>query len=112
MEFNSTIKEASSSKSKLVFVKVPDGLEDLTVDNIRCELSGNLRNKTGFIDWVSPKIPKKNLKFIGYSHELSEEEIESIFASRQEFYQLCSYHVILYNFSAYTGKWAVLAVID
>jgi hypothetical protein len=110
MEFKTEIKRASSSKAKLVFVKVPDAIKDLTVDNTRNELSGNLSTKTGFVDWFSPKLPDQRLSFVGYSHRLTDEEIESIFSSRAEFYQMCNYHEILYNYSAYTGKWAVLAV--
>ena len=110
MEFKSEIKKASSSKAQLVFVKVPDALEDLSVDNSRNHLSGNLSTKTGFTDWFSPKLPDKRLSFVGYSHQLTDEEIESIFSSRAEFYQMCNHHEILYNYSAYTGKWAVLSV--
>ena len=110
MNFKSEIKKASSSKAKLVFVKVPDGLEYLTVDNTRNEIAGNLSTKTGFVDWFSPKLPDQKLSFVGYSHKLTDEEIESVFSSRNEFYQMCNYHEILYNYSAYTGKWAVLAV--
>jgi hypothetical protein len=110
MEFKTEIKKASSSKAKLVFVKVPDAIEDLTVDNTRNELSGNLSTKTGFVDWFSQKIPDQILSFVGYSHKLKDEEIESIFSSRAEFYEMCNRHEILYNYSAYTGKWAVLAV--
>ena len=110
MDFKSEIKKTSSSKAKLVFVKVPDAVEDLTVDNTRNELSGNLSTQTGFVDWFSPKLPDKRLIFIGYSHKLTDAEIESIFSSRAEFYQMCNYHEILYNYSAYTGKWAVLSV--
>jgi hypothetical protein len=110
MEFKSEIKKASSSKAKLVFVKVPDGLEDLSVDNTRNHISGNLPTKMAVIDWFSDKIPNQYLKFIGYSHQLTDEEIESVFASRKEFYQMCNYHEILYNYSAYTGKWAVFSV--
>ena len=110
MEFKTEIKKASSSKTELVFVKVPDALEYLTVDNTRNEVAGSLSTKTGFIDWFSPKLPDQRLVFVGYSHKLTDEEIESIFSSRAEFYQMCNYHEILYNYSAYTGKWAVLAV--
>lgn len=110
MNFKSEIKKASSSKAKLVFVKVPDALEDLIIDNTRNEIAGNLSTKNGFVDWFSPKLPNQRLSFVGYSHKLTDEEIESIFSSRAEFYQMCNHHGILYNYSAYTGKWAVLAV--
>lgn len=36
---------------------------------------------------------------------------DELFASRAEFYQMCGYHDIYYNYSAYTGKWAVLSVV-
>jgi len=110
MDYKIEIKEASSSKTKLVFVKVPDNLEDLTVDNFRHELSGNLPTKTGTNDWFSPKLPKPDCKFIGYSHKLTDSEIESIFSSRAEFYQCLNYHEVFYNYSKFSGKWAVLAV--
>ncbi len=109
MNFKIEIKEASSSKSKLVFVKVPDGLQDLLVDNTQNKLSGRMAAGTSMIDWISPKIPAR-CKFIGYSHQLTDDEIDGIFSSRAEFYKICNYHQILYNYSAYTGKWAVLAV--
>ena len=83
MKFKAETKKATSSKAKIVFVKVPDG--------------------------ESPT--QKDLclgSFLGYSHELTDEQIESGFASRHEFYKLCNYHEILYDYSAYTGKWAVL----
>lgn len=110
MDFKSEIKKVQSSKAELIFVKVPDALEDLTVDNIRNQLTGNLSTKIGFVDWFSPKLPNKKLSFIGYSHRLSDEEIECIFSSRTEFYRICNQHDIYYNYSAYTGKWAVLYV--
>jgi hypothetical protein len=83
MKFKSEIKIPTSSKVKLVFVKVPDG--------------------------ESPT--QKDLclgAFLGYSHELTDEQIGSLFASRHEFYQMCNQYQILYDYSAYTGKWAVL----
>ena len=92
MKFKSEIKKASSSKAILVFVKVPDALEDLSVDNTRNEIAGNLSTKTGFVDWFSPKLPDQRLSFVGYSHKLTDDEIESIFSSRAEFYKMCNYH--------------------
>ena len=110
MEFKSEIKKASSSAGKLIFVKVPDSLNDINVNNTQNEITGTIAKMGGTERWTSPKIPNLYCKFIGYSHELTNEEIESIFASRNEFYQMCNYHEILYNYSAYTGKWAVLSV--
>jgi len=103
MPFQHIIKHASSSQSKLVFAKVPDALENIKIDNI---ISGQLPEGK----WVSSKKIPERCKFIGYSHQLSDEVIQTYFASRSEFYQMCNYHEILYNYSAYTGKWAVLAV--
>jgi len=101
MKFESVIKQASSSQCQLTFVKVPDGFEFLEVDNA---VKGLL-----FTDyWSSKELPKGEYKFIGYSHQLTEDQINELFASRNEFYQMCNYHEILYNYSAYTGKWAVL----
>jgi hypothetical protein len=83
MKFKAEIKIPTSSKVKLVFVKVPDG--------------------------ESPT--QKDLclgAFLGYSHELTDEQIGSLFASRKEFHQMCNQYQILYDYSAYTGKWAVL----
>lgn len=110
LKFKTEIKKASSSKSILVFVKVPDSLNNLNVNNTSNELTGTIATMDGTERWTSEKIPNQFCKFIGYSHKLTDEEIESIFSSRVEFYQMCNYHEILYNYSAYTGKWAVLAV--
>lgn len=109
-KFKTEIKKATSSKSKLVFVKVPDSLNDLSVNNTSNEVTGTIATMGGTERWTSEKIPNKYCKFIGYSHKLTDEEIESIFSSRAEFYQMCNHHEILYNYSAYNGKWAVLAV--
>lgn len=106
--FKTKIKLASSSKEKLVFVKVPDGLTEIDVDNRDNVVRGNLFGEI----WTSGKIPSGLYVFNGYSHNLSEEKINKLFSSEGEFYQLCSYHNILYNFSAYTGKWAVLSVFN
>lgn len=106
--FKEEIKQASSSKCKLVFVKVPDGLTDISVDNRDNIVRGHLFNEI----WTSKKIPQSLYVFKGYSHELTEEKIEELFSSRSEFYQMCNYHEILYNYSAYTGKWAVLSVFS
>jgi hypothetical protein len=105
-KFKTEIKKASSSKSKLVFVKVPDGLTDISVDNRDNVVKGHLLNEI----WTSNKIPQSLYGFKGFSHELTEEKIQELFSSRAEFYQMCNHHEILYNYSAYTGKWAVLAV--
>ena len=110
MEFKTEIKKASSSKSNLVFVKVPDSLNDLNVNNTLNELTGTIATMDGTERWTSKKIPNQFCKFIGYSHKLTDEEIDSVFSSRAEFYQMCTHHEIFYNYSAYTGKWAVLAV--
>ena len=111
MNFNSEIKEVESSKTKLVFVKVPDALRDLKVHNDKSELSGFLVDKTSFIDWFSPKLPEGNYQFFGYSHSLMEEDIETLFSSWSEFYRVCDTNEIYYSFSEYTGKWAVLIPI-
>lgn len=103
--FKSEIKQASSSECKLVFVKVPDGLTEISVDSRDCVVRGELNGKL----WTSEKIPQSIYVFYGYSHELSEEAVDVLFASVAEFYQLLNYHEILYNYSAYTGKWAVLS---
>lgn len=103
--FKSEIKKTSSSKSKLVFVKVPDGLKDVNVDNRDNVIRGKLPEGL----WESNKIPSGLYVFNGFSHELTEEKINELFSSRSEFYQMCNYHEILYNYSAYTGKWAVLS---
>jgi hypothetical protein len=109
-KFKTEIKKASSSKLNLVFVKVPDSLNDLNVNNTSNEVTGTIATMDGTERWTSEKIPNQFCKFIGYSHKLTDDEIETIFSSRAEFYQMCNYHEILYNYSAYTGKWAVLAV--
>jgi len=109
MEFKAQIKKANSSKSELVFVEVPYLLNDINVNNNQNEITGTIAKMGGTERWTSPKIPNLYCKFIGYSHELTNEEIESVFASRNEFYQICNYHDILYNYSAYTAKWAVLS---
>lgn len=106
MKFKTQIKQASSSKSKLVFVKVPDGITDISVDNRDNVIRGHLFDEI----WTSEKIPQSLYIFNGYSHELTEEKINELFSSRAEFYQMCSCHEILYNYSAWTGKWAVLSV--
>ena len=106
--FKSEIKQASSSECKLIFVKVPDGLTGLSVDSRDCVVRGRFNGKI----WTSEKIPQSIYVFHGYSHELSAEAIDVLFASESEFYQLCNYHEILYNYSAYTGKWAVLSVVN
>lgn len=106
MEFVSIIKEAASSVAQLVFVKVPDGLTDISVDNRDNVVMGHWGNRI----WTSKKIPQSLYVFNGYSHKLTEEKIEELFSSRSEFYQMCNYHEILYNYSAYTGKWAVLSL--
>lgn len=107
-KFIEEIKQASSSKYKIVFVKVPDGLTDINVDNRDNVVRGHLFDEI----WTSKKIPQSLYVFNGYSHELTEEKIEELFSSRSEFYKMCNYHDILYNYSAYTGKWAVLSVFS
>ena len=107
-KFKEKIKIASSSKVKLVFVKVPDGLTDISVDNIDNVVKGNLFNEI----WTSKKIPQSLYVFNGYSHELTQDKIEELFSSINEFYQMCNYHDILYNYSSHTGKWAVLSVLQ
>ena len=106
--FKTEIKEASSANYKLVFVKVPDGLQDITVDCRDCVVRGKNNNEL----WTSEKIPQSIFSFEGYSHNLSDEKINKLFASESEFIQMCNYHEILYNYSAYTGKWAVLSVVN
>lgn len=108
MDFKVEIKKVASSKAKLTFVKVSDFLTDLTVEDNR--IVGLIRTKEGHEKWQSPEIAKadKQLSFIGYSHALTDEQIETLFSSRVEFYRICSNHDIYYNYSAYTGKWAVL----
>lgn len=103
--YNLEIKEASSSLAKLVFVKIPDNadIEEISCDAIKYE-SNNVNNTVA--------IPKTVFKyrFVGYSHNLKESVILEHFRSQKEFYALLSYHDILYNYSAWTGKWAVLVV--
>jgi hypothetical protein len=107
-KFKEEIKQASSVAGKLVFVKVPDALTNISVDNRDNVVRGHLFNEI----WTSKKIPQSLYVFNGYSHELTEDKIEKLFSSRNEFYQMCNYHEILYNYSAYTGKWAVLSVLS
>jgi len=106
MEFKSEIKIVSSSKAKLIFVKVPDSLDEIWVDHRSKQVRGML--PCAF--WESSELPNNFYKFIGLSHKLTDEEIDSIFASRKEFYQICNLNDIFYNYSAYTGKWVVLSV--
>ena len=106
--FKSEIKQSSSSNFKLVFVKVPDALQNITVDCCDCVVRGQNHSEL----WTSEKIPQRIYLFEGYSHNLTDEKINKLFASRSEFYQMCNYHEILYNYSAYTGKWAVLSVVS
>lgn len=103
--YNLEIKEASSSLAKLVFVKIPDNadIKEISCDEIKYESNGG--NNTVII----PKTFFK-YRFIGYSHNLKDNAILEHFASEKEFYALLSYHDILYNYSAWTGKWAVLVV--
>lgn len=110
-EFKSIVKEASSALTRLVFVKVPDSLRDLIVNNEKQFVTGTLATIDGAVRWTSPELPMGVYVFNGYSHRLTEEKINELFASRAEFYQMCGYHDIYYNYSAYTGKWAVLSVV-
>ena len=111
MNFKSVIKEATSSKTKMVFVKVPNSVKGLTVDNDRNKLSGTARTKTGLADWFSPKFPEGKYQFVGYSHRLTEEDIETLLSSWKEFFNIGESHEIYFSLSAYTGKWAVLIPI-
>ena len=104
--FKTEIKQAASSNYKLLFVKVPDSLQEIIVDCRDCVVKGKFNGNI----WTSDKIPQSIYLFEGYSHNLSEEKIRKLFASRSEFYQMCNYHEIFYNYSAFTGKWAVLSV--
>lgn len=108
MKFKSEIKKVLSSKAKLVFVKMPDATKDLTVDNTLNNLRGKLYNE----NWGSKKMPYKRLVFIDYSHKITESEMKNIFSSWEEFYEICNKYKIFYNFSNYTGKWAVLKKIN
>ncbi len=112
MENKIEIKRVASSKAKLVFVKIPNNVEDLSVDNYRKILVGNLVKQSSITDWFSPIVSDKEFKFIGYSHNLSVDKILSNFASWEEFYQICNYHEIFYNYSAFTGKWAIVREFD
>jgi hypothetical protein len=109
--FTTEVIKASSSRAELVFIKVPDSLNDLAVNNTSNSVTGTIATMGGTERWTFKNIsPNKFLKFIGYSHKLSEEDIEEVFSSRDEFYKMCKHHEILYNYSAYTGKWAVFVV--
>jgi hypothetical protein len=58
-KFKEEIKQASSSKCKLVFVKVPDGLTDISVDNRDNVVRGHLFNEI----WTSKKNTTKPIYF-------------------------------------------------
>jgi len=110
-QYELEIKEASSSLAKLVFVKIPDNafMEKIESDKI---IYSDKKNHEAKRDYHTVSIPKTLLKykFVGYSHNLKDNEILEHFSSEKEYYNLLSYHDILYNYSAWTGKWAVLAV--
>lgn len=74
MDFKSQVKTAHSSMAKLIFVKVPDALNDLSVNNTRNEITGTIANPDGSERWFSPKIPDQFCQFVGYSHQLTDEQ--------------------------------------
>ena len=106
--FKITIKKVTTAKAKLTFVKVPDSLSNLKVEDNH--IVGLIQTKEGHENWQSPKIKTsdKELSFVGYSHRLTNEQVETLFSSWSEFYRICSNREIYYNYSAWTGKWAVL----
>lgn len=107
MNFKKEIKIALSSKATLVFVKVPDCVDEIAINKNTNKLSGWLICENS-VNWFSKKLPFKNLNFIGFSHNLTDDQISTLFSSRDEFYKICNDNEIYYNYSAYTGKWAVL----
>lgn len=104
-QYNLEIKEVRSSLAVLVFVKIPDTATDVSVkENVFL-----WNTDIGFSSVIVPKTSFK-YKFIGYSHDLKKEVILEHFSSQKEYYNLLSYHEILYSYSKCTGKWAVLVV--
>lgn len=99
------IKEVISSLARLVFVKLPD---DAFINKIE---SDKIHYEAKEINHIV-NIPKTLLKyrFIGYSHNLKDTVILEHFTSEKEYYNLLSNKDILYNYSKWTGKWAVLVV--
>lgn len=98
------IKEASSSISELVFIKIPDHAQ------IQSWYNGIFKyySKDGGYEEVEIPKSEKGYSLLGYSHNLTQETIKQHFTSENEFYSLLSYHEIFYNYSQWTGKWVVL----
>ena len=109
MEFKSEIIQTASLKAHLVFVKVPDTLNDLTVNNEQSKVTGTIAEIDGTTRWTSDQIPGQEIQFVGYVHKLDEIQILRVFRSRREFHEICELHQIFHDFSGFTGKWAVLA---
>lgn len=108
MDFEVIIKQFNTSKCELVCVKIPDHIQNEVIDNDKHQLFGNASSDISVFDWQSPKLPAIELKRLGYSHDLSNEDMESICADQWEYYRVLGNHDIVYNFSAWTGKWVIL----
>lgn len=110
-QYELAIKEASSSLAKLVFVKIPDNaiLEKVEVDKIIYKYRKYHNDKWEYFPVSIPKTFFK-YKFVGYSHNLTDKEILEHFKNEKEYYNILSNNDILYNYSEWTGKWAVLVV--
>lgn len=107
--FKSIIKKFNTSKTNLICVKIPDYATNINLknSNVGCLLwyGDNEFDTQFFVD-----ISKTNLnaEIIGCSHNLSDSQILSICENQNEFYQVLSNNNIMYNYSAWTGKWIVI----
>ena len=99
------IKEVSFLGKKICFVKLPDNVDSVTVDNRDSIIRGIANSEP----YESAKIPTGLKVFHGYSHNLTDEKIVELFSSEREFYRVCTENEIFYNYSAWTGEWAVLS---
>lgn len=105
------VRKFSTSKSNIICIKIPDSSTDPKLINLDtgCKLAyGNFGN------CFNINISKTNLnaEIIGFSHNLSESEKLSICQDEKEFYQVFGRNDIMYNYSAFTGKWVVVKVLS
>ena len=105
------IVEFSTKKVKGVFVKVPNNIFNLQVQVSHVGTIlwyGDHTEECQFmIDLSKEQI---DYKIIGFSHQISEEQMKQLGFEYLEYIKLLTKEDITFNYSAWTGQWVVLAV--